>query len=161
MPPEFTRNLREGNMPIRAVPPVVTGGKVTSLAALHMGGVQDRSVARVSLRDRSESTPSGPYSVIARTWTARPSFDRPSPNLPKIITIYASTSLREIQGLEACVLTVKRQRMRGEFHADGSLVSFVTACGSRNRKANACAGEAAQAVRGTYLDNLSSVYTLG
>jgi hypothetical protein len=29
--------------------------------------------------------------------------DCPSPNLPKIITIYASTSLREIQGLEACV----------------------------------------------------------
>jgi hypothetical protein len=65
-------------------------------------GCRRRKLARVRLRERSERTPTGPYPVIGRTWTARSSFDRPSPNLPKIITIYASTSLREFQGLEAC-----------------------------------------------------------
>jgi hypothetical protein len=96
-------NPREWSVAERAAPPFVAGGKVTPLPSLHMGGVQDRPIARVSLRERSGSPRSGPYPVIARTWTARSCFDRPPPNLPKIITIYASTSLREIQGLEACV----------------------------------------------------------
>src|SRR5271154_5800015 len=95
-------NLCEWNTPMRAIRPVVAGGKVTSLAAVHTEVARDKSVARVGLRERSESTLSGPYPVIERTWTARSSFDRLSPNLSKIITIYASTSLREIQGLEAC-----------------------------------------------------------
>src|ERR1700733_2319600 len=40
--------------------------------------------------------------VAAQTRTERFRFDRPSPNLSKIITIYASTLVGEIQGLAGC-----------------------------------------------------------
>ena len=106
-------NLREWNMSIRTRPPVVADTRVLSLAAADMEGAQDKSVARVSLRERRESTPSIRYPVIAQTWKARFSFNCPSPNLPKIITIYASTSLREFQELRACGQAAFEARLKG------------------------------------------------
>jgi hypothetical protein len=95
-------NLREWNMPTRVAPPGVADTGPTPSAGAHAEGAWDKSVARASVGEGSERTLSMPCPVVAETWTARFSFDCPSPNLPKIITIYASTSLREIQGLEGC-----------------------------------------------------------
>jgi hypothetical protein len=56
------------------------------------------------LREWRNCSPFVRRSVAGMEATERFRSDCPPPNLPKIITIYASTSLREIQGLEACGL---------------------------------------------------------
>jgi len=59
--------------------------------------------APVPLRELRNCPPFVRRSVVGLEATERFRSDRLPPNMPKIITIYASTSLREIQGLEACV----------------------------------------------------------
>lgn len=87
----------------RSTPRFVAGTRSVSLNVENGEDGQVERLALVSLREWSKSTRSAPCPRTGKTGAAQFRSDCPSPNLSKIITIYASTLVEEIQGLGACV----------------------------------------------------------
>jgi hypothetical protein len=89
-------------MSIRSIAPFVAGTRPVSLNAENGEDRQAERLARVSLREWTKAMRSSPCPGTGKTGAAQFRSDCPSPNLSKILTIYASTLVEEIQGLGAC-----------------------------------------------------------